>query len=200
MRHTDQHTERDPAIQRADGLPRPAHAGASSLVRASADRASVLREGCIAGIVAATGVALWYLVGDLLVTDAPLVTQRVLGWGLASVLGLRVLTDSATALVLQYTVAHYGAFMALGVVAAVVVRRARRDATVLAGALLTFAVAEGAFYGLLALLNVTTYTGAMAWPQLVAGNVVGCLILGAWLWRSHPELRGEVAAALGGAG
>jgi len=160
----------------------------------------VLREGLLAGAVAASGVALWYLVNDLIVVGAPLATQRVLGWGLASLLGLRALADSTGALVLQYTVAHYAAFMALGFVATLVVRRARRDATVLAGALLAFAVVEAAFVGLVTLLDETTRTGAMAWPQLVAGNVVGCLLLGAWLWRSHPELRGEVAAALGDAG
>ena len=39
------------------------------------------------------------------------------------------------------------------------------------------------------LLNASTPVGPLT-AQLIAGNVVGCLLLGAWLWPHHPEIRG----------
>jgi hypothetical protein len=190
-----EHTESWRSVD-ARRVARPDHSTDNALVPR---RGGAVREGLAAGAVAATGVALWFAVADLLF-GVPVSTPHILGLGLASLLGVSALAGSAAAAVLQYTLVHYAAFMALGVAAAAVVRRAQQDATVLAGALLGFVVAEASFFGFLALLHQTTHTGALTWPQLVAGNVVGCLLLGAWLWRSHPELRGEVAEALGDAG
>ena len=82
--------------------------------------------------------------------------------------------------------------------AAGVVHLARRHAAALACALLLFAIAEASFFVAITLLGDASRTGAAMWPQLATGNVVGTLLLGGWLWRRHPELRGEVAEGLGG--
>ena len=156
-----------------------------------------LREGAVGGALAASGVAALYLVGDVL-AGLPFVTPRLLGGALGSLLGLGAVTGTAAGAVLSYTVAHFAAFAALGVLAAAVARLAWRHDTVLAGALLVFAVVEVAFAGTLALLDQLTLTGALTWPQLATGNVVGLVILGAWLRRTHPELRAEFARAVGG--
>ena len=71
---------------------------------------------------------------------------------------------------------------------------------VTAGALLTFVVAEVGFYSLVALLRETTLTGTLTWQQIAAGNLIGCYLLGARIWRAHPELRREFADALGANG
>jgi hypothetical protein len=162
------------------------------------DRHHTVLEGTIAGAIAATGVALWFFVGDVIAGAVP--TPALLGSALANVLGAGAVAASPLAAALAYTVVHYAAFIALGVGAAALVHRARRDATVLAAALLGFVVAEFSFVGVLALLNALTSTGALTWPQLAVGNLVGCALLGAWLWRRHPALRGELDAALAGAG
>ena len=176
---------------------RPIHhpPGSQSTSTAAKPR-SVVREGIAAGAVAATGVALLYLAADLLV-GMPLLTQRLLGAGVAALLGLQLTVGTATGAVLQYTVPHYAGFMAFGVVAAKVVHLARRDATLIAGALLLFALAEASFFILVALLGGATHTGALMWPQLAVGNVVGTLLVGGWLWRRHPELRVAVSRGLG---
>lgn len=162
---------------------------------------SITDEGVRAGAFAATGVALWFLAADALLA-APLATPALLGRALGRVLfGAPALGAPSAALsVAVYTVVHYLAFAAFGVAAVAVLRVARRHADVLAGALLVFAAVEVAFAGLVVLLSAATTAGALAWPQLVAGNVVGCLLLGAWLWHRHPEVRGAADAGLRGTG
>jgi hypothetical protein len=108
--------------------------------------------------------------------------------------------QSATAAVIGYTLFHCAAFVALGLAAVAVTHLARREPHVLAGALLTFVVAEVGFYSLVALLRETTLTGTLTWQQIAAGNLIGCYLLGARIWRAHPELRREFADALGANG
>jgi hypothetical protein len=158
---------------------------------------SIVGEGVRAGSLAATGVALGFLVADL-AFGMPFVTPELLGRGAASVVGLTDVTRAAA--VTGYTALHYVAFSALGVVAAAVVRLAGRHASVLAGALLVFAIVEVAFAGLVAVLHASTATGTVTWIQLVAGNVLGWVLLALALRRRHPELRGGLGAAVHGTG
>ena len=157
----------------------------------------VLAEGLAAGAFAATGVAAAFYVLDLRLAER-LFTPTLLGRGLGGVLGLPWLTASAGAAAAGYTVFHYAAFVALATAVAALVRRARRDASVLAAALLIVAVAELAFYGFVAVLGQVSATAAAAEPQLALGNALGLLLLGGWVWRAHPELRPEFAAAVAG--
>jgi hypothetical protein len=113
---------------------------------------------------------------------------------------LQSVAASTIATALGYTLVHYAAFMALGVAAAAVTHLARREPTVLAGALLVFVVAEVGFYSLIAVLRETTLTGVLTWQQIAAGNLIGCYILGTRLWRTHPQLRRGFRYALGATG
>ena len=154
-----------------------------------------VREGLIAGALAASGVAIWFLVVDLL-AGVPLDTPTRLGQAVASLLGLASVADPVA--VLGYTALHYGAFAVLGVAAAAVVHLAQRHATVLAAVLLVFVVGEMGFFAMLGLLSQTTVTFALAWFEVAVGNLLGWLVLGAVLWRRHPELGGGFSAALTG--
>ena len=99
-----------------------------------------------------------------------------------------------------FTGIHFLGFIALRVVAAAVVRAARRNATVLAGAFLAFVVAETAFYVAIGLLNQGTVEGVLGWSQLAAGNIIGCGPLALALRRAHPELPNEFRLAMNGTG
>jgi hypothetical protein len=160
---------------------------------------SVVDEGARAGAFAASGVAVGFLIADVVVTGVPFVTPELLGRGLASLLGVRAALPPAL-LVVGYTLVHYAAFALLGVAAAAVLRTARRDSGVLAGALLLFAITEVAFAALVAALQATTATGAVTWIQLVGGNVVGCALLALALGRRHPEFRERLDDAVRGTG
>jgi hypothetical protein len=159
---------------------------------------SVVAEGTRAGAVAASGVAIGYLTADALI-GRPFVTPELLGRGVATVLGVGEAASTAT-IVAGYTLLHFAAFAAFGIVAAAVLRVARRDASVLAGALLVFAMMEVAFAALVAALHATTATGTFTWIQLVGGNVVGILLLALALRRGRPELRRGLDAAMQGTG
>ncbi len=155
---------------------------------------SIIREGIVAGVIGASAVAIWFLVVDL-IAGQPLFTPRILGHALLSILG--PIPDSALLHVGIYTVFHYAAFCAAGIVLSVLVHLAQREPTVLAGALILFVAFEIAFHGFVSLLQETVL-GSLAWYNVMIGNVLAAACMGTYMWRRHPELRMEFAHALDG--
>jgi hypothetical protein len=184
------HTETDATV--TDGF-------AALYSHAGGRNVSVVHEGGTAGTMAASGVALWYLFHDLMVGQ-PLVTPRLLGQGFGRIFGIPAMSEGTTAAILGYTVVHFLGFITLGILGAAVLRLASRHATVLAGALLAFVVVEMAFFVGIGLLNQATLDGMLGWSQLAAGNIIGCTLLGAVFWRTHPELPNELRTAMSGTG
>lgn len=156
---------------------------------------SVVREGVIAGIIGATSVAIWFLLVDAL-AGHPLFTPTVLGTAAFSVFG-DTTRDGALVHVLFYTVIHYAAFIVTGIVASYVVHRAEAEPSVLVVFTLLFIIFELGFYGVAALLAETELR-SLAWYQIAAGNLLAALMMGVYMWRTHPSLRQEFAHALGG--
>lgn len=156
---------------------------------------NVFREGCIAGVIGATAVALWFLIVDL-VAAHPLYTPELLGRSLLSVLGPDR-GDSRLLVVTVYTVFHYVAFMVAGVLATAIIHAGRAQSAVLAGALILFVAFEIGFYGFTALLSESVL-GALAWYQIGAANLIATLLMGIYLWRIHPSLGRRLDFALGG--
>ena len=157
----------------------------------------ILREGATAGLLGATGVAIWFLMLDG-AAGQPLHTPTILGRMLFSIFGPVPDSESALFHVAMYTVFHYAAFIAAGAVISAVVFVAEREPSVLAGFFILFVVFEIAFHGLVALLSQGTELGALAWYQVLAGNIIAAALMGGYMWRLHPELRGEFAHALDG--
>ena len=155
----------------------------------------VLREGIVAGFIGATTVALWFLVVDI-VAGEPLFTPATLGRALLSVLGPATAGESVLGAVVVYTIFHYAAFIAVGLIAAVVVQVAETEPSVLAGFLILFVVFELAFHGFVALLQHTTPLGDLAWYQVLAGNLLAATAMGTYLWKMHPALREELRHAM----
>ena len=154
------------------------------------------REGLICGFIGATSIAIWFLVVDW-IEGRPFYTPTVLGIGLLSVFGPRG-DEGPVAQVIAYTIFHYGVFFAIGLIVAYVVHRAEQDDTVLAVALILFVALEVGFYGLAAVLAQTRQIGALAWYQVLAGNLIAAATMGTYIWRTHPELRRELQHALVG--
>jgi len=155
-----------------------------------------IREGTIAGFLSATVIAVWLFVVDS-IAGHPLFTPTVLGRGLLGVFGMRM-GDTALNYVAAYTVFHYGAFALLGIIVAKIVHEARRTPAVLAGFLMIFIAFELGFYGLTGMLSVTTALAGLAWYQLMAANLVASFVMLFFMWVRHPELKGELHAALEG--
>ena len=155
---------------------------------------SIVREGLIAGVLGATAVAVWFFVVDL-IGGRPLFTPNVLGEGLLSVFGRS--PESRAVNIIGYTIFHYAAFTLVGMLAVVLVHTGERIPSVLAGSMILFVAIELGFYGLVALLQQTVL-GNLAWYQILAGNLLAALLMGTYLWRSHPAMREGLVRALEG--
>ena len=102
---------------------------------------SVVIRGGLAGILAATALALWFLLVDAL-QGRPLYTPAFLASVLLGFEQVRV----STGLVALYTLLHYAAFTLLGIVMAELLPRIRIAPNVLLGAVLGFLLFDVAFY------------------------------------------------------
>ena len=155
---------------------------------------SIVREGIIAGFLGATAVAVWFFFVDL-IGGRPLFTPNVLGEGLLSIFGRAPEPEAVN--IIGYTVFHYAAFTLVGMLAVVLVHAGERMPSVLAGSMILFVAIELGFYGLVALLQQTVL-GNFAWYQILAGNLLAALLMGTYLWRSHPAMREGLVRALEG--
>jgi uncharacterized membrane protein YphA (DoxX/SURF4 family) len=154
----------------------------------------VLQKGVIAGIIGATCVAAWFFVVDL-IAGQPLFTPATLGHALLTVLKPTPDWASPTATVIAYTVFHYLAFIGIGIIAAVVAGWAGREPAILIGFVILAAAFEVGFYGLVAVLQLVTPLGALAWYQVMIGNLIAATAMGFYLWRVHPMLRDQLTHA-----
>ena len=157
---------------------------------------SVARHGITAGVLGATSVAAWFLLIDTL-QGRPLFVPAGLGRNFLRLAGAAPM-QSPILPILVYTVFHYAVFIAVGILAAAVANRSRRDASVLAGAFLFFAVIEGAFFGFAAFISATTIIGGGAWFQIGIANLIAVVVMGAYLWRAYPHLPHQLNVALSG--
>ena len=157
---------------------------------------NIAREGVVAGVIAATGVAVWFLVVDVVSGHGAFYTPQLLGAALFSVFG-NTAADSPVLHIAVYTVFHYAAFIACGLIASRVVHRAEQEPSVLVTFTLLFIIFELGFYGLAATM-AETRMHALAWYQIAAGNVLAALFMGVYLYRTHPALRQEFAHAMEG--
>ena len=155
---------------------------------------SIIREGVIAGFLGATAVAVWFFIVDLIGGRA-LFTPNILGVGLLSVFGRS--PESEIVNVISYTIFHYAAFTLVGILAVILVHAGERTASVLAGSMILFVAIELGFYGLVAMLQQTVL-GNLAWYQILAGNLLAAILMGTYLWRSHPAMRSGLVRALDG--
>lgn len=157
---------------------------------------SVARHGVTAGVLGATSVAAWFLVTDTL-RGRPFLVPTGLGQNLLQLLGFGR-PEGMLVPVLIYTIFHYAAFIIVGIGAAAIAQRSLRDASILAGAFLLFAVLEGAFFGFAAFISATAVIGDRPWLQIAIANLVAATVMGLYLWRAYPHLVQQLDVALSG--
>ena len=159
-------------------------------------RQTLVRDGIVAGMLGATAVAVWFLGVDL-AYGQPLATPMALGRGLLHLFGPPG-GEGQLVFVAAYTVFHYAAFIAVGLLTSVIVHWARSQPTVLAGAMMLFVAFEIGFYGLSAALRESPGLGNLGGGLVATGNLVAAAVMGGYMWRRHPELKAELQYALGG--
>ena len=159
-------------------------------------RHTIARDGIVAGVLGATAVALWFLGIDIIYSHA-FATPAALGRGLLRVLGPQG-SEGTAVFVAVYTLFHFAAFIAAGLLVAVIVHFAEREPSVLAGAMMLFVAFEVGFYALSSALSESPFLGALGWAQVATGNLIAALVMGTYMWRTHPELKQGLENALGG--
>jgi hypothetical protein len=159
-------------------------------------RHTLVRDGIVAGVLGATAVALWFLVTDMLYST-PLATPIALGRGLLNLFGPQG-GEGSLVLVVAYTIFHYLAFIGVGLLVSVIVYWSQSSPTVLAGAMMLFVIVEIGFYGMSSALEASPFFGVLGWAQVATGNLVAAIVMGVYMWRAHPELKGGLDFALGG--
>lgn len=157
------------------------------------ERHGLVREGVIAGLLGATGVAVWFLIVDTM-SGRPFYTPAMLGTAMLSLFG-KAGGEGMLTHVLVYTVIHGAAFIAVGLVLAFFVHQAEREPEVLTALIILFILFELGFYIGTALLAESPIFGRLAWYQVAIGNTIATLAMGVYMWRAHPKLRSELAHA-----
>lgn len=141
---------------------------------------SALTRGAVAGALAATAVVLFFLLVDV-VQGRPLQTPAFL----AGILLGRESTDPGAALIAVYTLVHYVVFVALGILVAWFLDRARFPATWLLGLVLGFLLFDLVFYASIVLGGVDVVQ-TLGWPVFLAGNLLAGVVLVGYLRRTSP--------------
>ena len=160
------------------------------------DGHGTIREGVIAGVLGATGVAIWFLVVDT-IAGQPFFTPRVLGEAVKSIVAPESFASPFVIIVL-YTAFHYTAFIIAGIVAVAVVHASAKQPALLAGVVILFVALEVEFYGFVLMLQLATPLEGIAWYQVGAANLVAALLMGRYLWVKHPELTHRLNESLSG--
>jgi hypothetical protein len=161
----------------------------------------VLREhklvarGLVTGLIGAGAVAAWFLVLDA-ARGQPFFTPAALGAAL--LLGATSQADVQVTLpiVAAYTVLHVAAFVAIGIAVEWVAERVERAPAVLRAGVLTFVLLEALFIGVVGALSQWVL-GALGYWAVAIGNVLALGSMAAWIFATHPRLRGLFGVTAG---
>lgn len=148
----------------------------------------IISEGVLAGIIAASAVALVFLVVDLLAGEV-LRTPKQLGVILLQAMGASpsATADSTSSLAL-YTLFHFVSFSIAGIIAAFIVQLTLRKPIAVLLFVILFAAFEVIFTGFVAFLDVKSNTGVTP-MQVALGNVVASIAMAIFFLVRHPNLR-----------
>lgn len=149
---------------------------------------AIISEGVLAGVVAASAVAVVFLIIDG-IAGAMFRTPAQLGGMLLQLLGASgdAAGDLPTRLAL-YTLFHFLAFIAAGIIAAAIVQVMERQP--IAGLLfvILFFAFEVAFTGFVTVVGVQSDT-TITPMQVALGNVVASVAMALFFRARHPRLR-----------
>jgi hypothetical protein len=151
---------------------------------------SVHVEGILGGLFAAATIAGWFFLVDL-VHGRPLYTPTVLGTALFGG-GARLEAPETLAvsgeMVFLFTWVHGLVFAILGGVVARMIALMERDPHLGFGILLLFVYLEGAFV-VASFLFAETVLHALAWTEVLVGNLLAATAMVLYFRRRHPNLR-----------
>jgi hypothetical protein len=126
----------------------------------------IVARGILAGVVAATVMAFWFLVVDSS-QGQPFRTPNFLAGTLLGVDGLRM----GIGPIILYTAIHYGVWVTVGLAAAWVLQHVETASPILLGMVLGFLLFDVVFYGGVAVAGVNVVQ-QLGWPEVLTGNLL----------------------------
>ena len=154
------------------------------------DVSRLYREGMVAGVLGAAGVAVWFLVLDAL-AGRPLWTPTVIGTALfrqGAGLDAPATLPVSLEMVWMFTWVHGLVFAALGGIAARLLGHVERHPSSGFGVLLLFVFFQFAFIAAATVFAAPVLRALSAWSILVA-NLIAAAAMTAYLRHRHPDLR-----------
>lgn len=128
--------------------------------------ASVTSRGVVAGIVGATAMAFWFLIIDG-AQGLPFRTPAFIANSLLGTEGIGI----AVGPVVLYTLIHYGAWVAVGLLVSWVLTLVETASPLLLGLVLGFALFDLVFYGSV-IVTGADVVAELGWPPVLIGNLV----------------------------
>jgi hypothetical protein len=140
---------------------------------------TVLREGIVAGLIGAGVVALWFLAIDF-ARGEPLRTPALLGGALLG-------RASGAPAITMYTLLHAAVFVAIGLVASLLVAAAERQPIFVLALVIFFTSFEVFFFGAVVILAKWVLDEIAGWTIFV-GNLLAAAAMLAYFVRGHPRM------------
>ena len=158
--------------------------------RVLADTA-IVREGAVAGLLAACTIALWFLVIDL-IQGRPFFTPAALGSALFLGASSIAQVELTAWTVIGYSLLHLGSFGALGITASAIAGRVESMPPIVEGVVLLVVVFEAFSFGFFSIIAEFVLASLSFW-SVGAGNLLGVIVMSYYLWRRHPEIKRAIA-------
>jgi len=143
----------------------------------------MIAEGVIGGTLGAVAVAVWFLLIDLSMGQ-PFRTPALLGATVFEGLRDPAALHTTTRVVLEYTLLHWAAFVAFGLVTAGLLAAADRDPRLLFVVFMLFCCFEVFALGLISVLAEWLFE-VLAWWTLVLANLLAGLSMLGFFFRRH---------------
>ena len=146
----------------------------------------VLREGVVAGLLGAVVVAVWFLLIDAIEGEV-LRTPRLLGTGILGQTG-------ALAAILAYSAVHGLAFVAVGIVGALLIAGAERQPLFVFALVIFFTAFEVFFFGAVVIAAKWVLDEIAGWTVFLANLLAAAAMLG-YFFRRHRALARRLTEA-----
>ncbi len=156
------------------------------------EQSPVLFTGVTAGALAGAAVAVLFFVIDI-IAGQPFHTPAALGSAVFLGAESSDAVQAGLGIIGGYTLLHFAAFMAVGVVFAWVGDRVAAYPGFWLLAVMAFIVLDGLFIGVAGLMSGRVLE-ALGWGSIGLGNIVAVAVMGLWVWRHNPKLREQIAA------
>ncbi len=149
-------------------------------------RSRIIIDGALAGIIGGVVVAVWFLIFDT-IRGHPFETPALLAATLLHGLRDPHLHHSIVRLTLEYSILHFAAFIAVGIIGGLLLEAAESEHSLLFSLLIFFVGFEAFFIGVTLFLGPNVMA-ALTWWGIIVGNLLATAAMLTFFLLRHPRL------------